>query len=1005
MFNITKYAINNRAVVRLAIAIIVIGGIYSFVALGKREDSTFTIKSAVVTCAYPGATPEIVERLVVEPLERELRTLQSVDEIVSESHFGYARLMVKLKPKTKVQKVPQIWNELRAKVDNVKPRLPRDIGTINIADDFGDIYGLYYVLTSDECFTWDELRNNAIEIQNKLYRIEGVEKVMLSGEQEAEIIVNISPATLAAFDLRPSDIKSAISSTSATIALGEYTTNELTIELSEGTPYLSIDDIRNQLLTAKDGKQYRLGDVTTIERRYHKPERYIVRHNGNEAIAIAVATDPEEDVVAVGNIVQERLHELEHRLPAGMEIATIYPENVIAREATNDFLINLAESLAIVILLIIITMGWRSGFIVGSSLLLSIGATLLLMLALGESLNRTSLAGFIIAMGMLVDNAIVVVDNSSQLLNRGITMRLAVVKGATAPSMGLLCATLIAIISFLPLQLSPSSVAEIIKPLFSVIAISLIMSWLLALTQVPEMSLSVLKTQQNIDDNFERSVWFRPIIEMFVRHRWIVLTITVLLFALSLVTIGKMPQNFFPKLAKPMFRADVILAEGYDISATEQRLRSMTEWLLTQPEVKQVSTTAGGTPPRYYLASSSYASKPNYGNILIELHDVSEVEKLQNRFDRWVTDNLPDVWLRSSQFKLSPVPDATIEFGFVGENIDTLSALTERAMAIMRNHPSAMNIRNSWGNRVPIYSTRYSQLKGQRLGVDRLAMAEGVKLASEGIVVGNMREGDKELNILLSTLLMEQGSLDALSTMPIFSAKGRAYSMEQAAAGFSFEYGLPMIRRIDSRRVMKAQCDPREGANTIALFEELNKQITSNIDLPDGYRMEVFGEQESREESNKALAARLPLTLILIIVLLVMLFGNYRDMMIIVATIPLIFIGVVVGLVVSGKMFDFFSLLGLLGLIGMHVKSGVILLMRINELRGTGLSTYRAATKAATDRLTPVITASGTTVLALIPLLFDPMFGSMAATIMGGLIVATLLVIVVLPVAYTIFYK
>ena len=1005
MFNITKYAISNRAIVRLAIAIIVIGGIYSFVVLGKREDSTFTIKSAVVTCTYPGATPEVVERLVATPLERELRTLQSIDEIVSESHFGYARLMVKLEPKTKPSRVPQIWNELRAKIDNIKPRLPRDIGTINIADDFGDVYGLYYALTSEGGFTWDELRNNAIEIQNELYRIEGIDKVMLSGEQEAEIVVNISPATLAAFDIRPSDIKSAISSTSATIALGEHRADELTIELSEGTPYLSIDDIRNQLLTAKDGKQYRLGDITTVERRYHKPERYIVRHNLNEAIAIAIATDPEEDVVAVGNIVQERLRELEQRLPAGMQIATIYPENIIAREATNDFLINLAESLAIVILLIIITMGWRSGVIVGSSLMLSIGATLLVMLALSESLNRTSLAGFIIAMGMLVDNAIVVVDNSSQLLNRGVAIRTAVVKGATAPSMGLLCATLIAIISFLPLQLSPSSVAEIIKPLFSVIAISLIMSWILALTQVPEMSLSTLKSQHNEDDDFERSMWFRPIIEMFVRHRWIVLTITVLLFALSLITIGKMPQDFFPKLAKPMFRADVILAEGYDISATEQRLESMTEWLMAQPEVKQVSTTAGGTPPRYYLASSSYATKPNYGNILIELHDVSEVKKLQTRFDKWVAESLPDVWLRSSQFKLSPVPDATIEFGFVGENIDTLSALTERAMAIMRNHPSATNIRNSWGNRVPIYSPRYSQLKGQRLGVDRLAMAEGVELATEGVVVGNMREGDKELNIVLSTDLMEQGSLDALSTMPIFSAKGRAYSMEQAASGFSFDFGLPIIRRIDSRRVMKAQCDPKEGANTIALFNELNKQITNNIALPDGYRMEIYGEQESRNESNKALASRLPLTLILIVVLLVILFGNYRDMMIIVATIPLIFIGVVVGLVISGKMFDFFSLLGLLGLVGMHVKSGVILLMRINELRGTGLSTQSAATKAATDRLTPVITASGTTVLALIPLLFDPMFGSMAATIMGGLIVATLLVVVILPVTYTILYK
>ena len=1005
MFNITKYALNNRAVVRLAIAIIIIGGIYSFSALGKREDSTFTIKSAIVTCIYPGATPEVVEKLVVEPMERELRTLESIDEVSSESHFGYARIMVKLEPKTKANKVPQIWDELHAKVNNIKPSLPKDVATINISDDFGDVYGLYYAISAESGFTWSELRNNALKIQNELYHIEGVDKVMLSGEQESEIAIKISPATLAAFDIRPSEIKRAITNTSATIALGEYTSNELTIELSEGTPYLNIDDIKSQLLTADDGKQYRLADVTTIEYRYHKPARYIARINGQEAIGIAVATNPEEDVVAIGDLVEKRLRELEHKLPVGMEINTIYPENVIALKATNDFLINLTESLVIVILLIIISMGWRSGIIVGSSLLLSIGATLLIMLALGESLNRTSLAGFIIAMGMLVDNAIVVVDNTSQLSRGGQPVNIAAIKGATLPSMGLLCATLIAIISFLPLQLSPSSVAEIIKPLFSVIAISLLISWLLALTQVPEMSTHILRPKNHVADDFERSMWFRPIMDMFVRHRWIVLTVTILLFALSLITMGKMPQNFFPKLAKPMFRADVILAEGYDIEATEQRLKQMTEWLIKQPEVKQVSTTAGGTPPRYYLASSSYASKPNYGNILIELHSDKEVENTEKRFNKWVRDSLPDVWLRSSQFKLSPVPDATIEFGFVGENIDTLSALTSKAMTLMHAHPHATNIRNSWGNRVPIYTPRYSQLKGQRLGVDRLAMAEGVKMATEGITVGSMREGDKELNIVLTTDLMEEGSLDALSTMPIFSARGRAYSMEQAAAGFGFEFGLPVIKRIDSRRVMKAQCDPEYGINTIALFEELKKEIEEKISLPEGYRMEIYGEQESRKESNEALASRLPITLILIVILLVILFGNYRDTLIILVTIPLIFIGVVVGLVISGKMFDFFSLLGLLGLVGMHVKSGVILLMRIRELRKAGYSTTLSATKAATDRLTPVITASGTTVLALIPLLFDPMFGSMAATIMGGLIVATLLVVVVLPVIYTIFYK
>ncbi|MBQ6612270.1 MAG: efflux RND transporter permease subunit [Alistipes sp.] len=1006
MFNISRYAIDNRAIVRLMILVIVLGGIYSFLVLGKREDSTFTIKSAVITCTYPGAEPEVVEKLVTEPLERELRTLQHVDEISSESHFGYARLVVKLEPKTRAKQVPQIWDELRSKVDNIRPTLPKELTSINIADDFGDVYGLYYALTADDgSFTWDELRNNALYIQNELYRIDGVEKVTLSGEQEAEIAITISPATLASFDIRPTEIKQAIESASATIALGTHSSNEITIVLSEGTPYITIDNIKNQLLTANDGKQYRLGDIATIEHRYHKPQRYIAQHNGNNAIGIAVATNPEEDVVAIGKRVEERLDELASRLPAGMMVATIYAENQIAKEATNDFLINLAESLVIVILLIILTMGWRSGIIVGSSLILSIGATLLIMLGLGESLNRTSLAGFIIAMGMLVDNAIVVTDNTSQLIRSGLPRRVAAIKAATKPSMGLLAATLIAIISFLPLQLSPSSVAEIIKPLFSVIAISLIISWLLALTQVPEMATRILRPSSIRKQKAERSIWFMPIIEMFIRNRWVVLTVTILLFCLSLATIAKMPQNFFPKLSKPMFRADVILAEGYDIDATEQRLASITSWLMSQPEVKQVSTTAGGTPPRYYLASGSYSNKPNYGNILIALHSEEGIEQVEQRLNDWVGENMPDVWLRSSLFKLSPVPDATIEFGFVGENIDTLSRLTEQAMAIMSNNANATNIRNSWGNRVPIYTPLYSQLKGQRLGINRLNMSEGVKMATDGVVVGNMRDGDRELNILLRTELLEQGSLEALSTMPVFSTKGRAYSMEQAADGFVFDFGPPVIKRIDSRRVMKAQCDPKLGVNTIELYESLNRAISEQITIPDGYRMEIYGEQESREESNKALGARLPITLILIVILLVMLLRNYRDMAIIVATIPLIFIGVVVGLVLSDKMFDFFSLLGLLGLVGMHVKSGVILIQRISELRREGYTVIESATKAATDRLTPVITASGTTVLALIPLLFDPMFGSMAATIMGGLVVATLLVVVIIPVTYIIFYK
>lgn len=1005
MFNITKYATRNSAVVKLLMAICVVGGIYAFISLGKREDSTFTIKSAVVTCSYEGATPEEVERLVVEPLEREIRTLRYLDEIDSEAHFGYARLVVKLRPDTPSSLTPQLWDELRRKLSDVRPALPHNVGVIEVADDFGDVYGLYYALAADEGYTWMQMREYAESIEREIYHVEGVDKVLISGEQPYEVRITIKPATLAMFDLRPEEIGRSIEQQSANIALGEVTSNTLSIIILEGSPYTAIGDIENQLLTAVDGKQYRLGDIMQVELRQVTPPSFIMRVDGQRAIGIAVATSPDEDVVAVGREVEQTLRDIERTLPSGLELRTLYPENRIAEQATNNFLVNLAESLAIVILLVIIAMGWRSGIVVGSSLLLCVGATMLLMLPFDQTLNRTSLAGFIIAMGMLVDNAIVVTDNTSMLLLRGIPRHIAVVKGATAPRTGLLIATLIAIISFLPLQLAPSSVAEIIKPLFIVVALSLLISWLLSLTQVPLMNLALLRPATQRDNDYERAAWFRPIVAMLIRFRWVVIVVVVALFALSVMSMGQMPQNFFPRLAKPMFRADVILPAGYDIATTDDHLLRITEWLHSQPEVRQVSTTAGGTPPRYYLASGSYAQQPNYGNLLIEVGSHTECEDLERRLNEWVTTAMPDVWLRSSLFKLSPVPDATIEFGFVGDNIDTLSSLTERCMALMRSCGEATNIRCSWTNRQPVYQPRYSQLKGQRIGVDRQSMMQSVEMATRGMTIGSIRRGDQELSIRLHTDLIASGDVEALATMPVFSARGDAYSIEQASAGFEFGFERPVIKRIDGFRVMMAQCDPRPEVNTIELVGKLQRLVTENITLPEGYRIELYGEEQSREESNAALASQLPLTLMLIVLLLVLLLGNYREPLIILLTLPLILIGVVLALLIAERPFDFFSLLGLLGLVGMQIKSAVILVERIRELRAEGYSVDEAAARAAADRLTPVVTAAATTVLGLIPLLFDPMFGSMATTIMGGLIVATILVVALLPVVYSIFYR
>ena len=1004
MANISKLSVANRAIVWFFLALILLGGAYSFDALGKKEDSTFKIKSVVVICPYKGATPDQVEALVVEPLERELRTLRGIRKITSEAHFGYARLVVELLPSTPAERVEQLWDELRRKVDNAATKLPEGAGPISVADDFGDVYGIYYAIAADEGYSWEELRSMAQQLQTRLYAISGVEKVVLWGEQQPKIDIVVSAAMLASFDIRPDAIAEAISQQSVIAAIGEWQGDELNITIVEDGGYASIEDIRNQLLTAADGKQYRLGDVARIERGYVEPPQIRMWVDGRRAIGVAVASAADSDIVKVGDEVEGVVADFSASLPVGVDIETLYPENSIAREATNDFLLNLVESLAIVILLVMLVMGWRSGIVVGTSLILSIAATLIVMRLLGESLNRTSLAGFIIAMGMLVDNAIVVSDNMTTLSRQGMTLRRAAYVGATMPRIALLVATLIAILSFLPLQLAPSSVAEIIRPLFTVIAVSLLASWVLSLTQVPAMGVVIMRRRRAVKEG-ARSLWFGRVVDWLIGRKWLTIGVVVLLFALSLWAMSHMPQNFFPQLSKPYFRADVHLPDGYDMAATEQRLHTMGEWLDEQPEVKRVSMMVGGTPPRYYLASGSYAMRPNYGNLLVELHDADAAPAVEERFDRWVSENFADVWLRSSLFKLSPVPDATIEFGFVGENVDTLARLTSDAMAIMRRSADARNVRCSWGNRVPVWQPQYSQLRAQRIGVSRSSMLQSLGIAVEGLPVGVYREGDTSLPIILRSTSLVDSSLNALTTTPIFSASGGVYSLSQATSSFALSFDEPVIKRLNSERVMMAQCDPKRGVNTIALMGELRDEIEQNIAIPEGYRMKLFGEEESREESNAALAENIPLTLLAIFILLLLLFRSYRGAIAIMLTIPLIFIGVLLGLGVLGKMFDFFSLLGLLGLVGMNVKSGVILLERIEELRRSGISPREAVWRAASDRFTPVVVASLTTVLGMVPLITDSMFGSMAATIMGGLVVATLLVLMVLPVIYSLLYR
>ena len=1005
--SLPEYSLKNRKVVWFFLFILLAGGALGFVTLGKKEDSVFVIKSASLVCSYPGATPLEVEQLVTEPIEREVQSMRLVHKITSESYYGLSKVLVELDPATRASEIPQLWDELRRKVLNIQPRLPAGASPVTVADDFGDVYGIYYGLSVDGGFTWAELRDWAQRIKTALVTVDGVQKVSLFGEQTPVVNVYVNLAALANFAIRPETIVATIGQQNTIVNSGEKQAGALQIQILEAGTYKGLDDISNQMLTAASGKQYRLGDIARVERGYADPPQTLMRVDGRRAVGIGISTEAQVDVVKTGEKIIRVLDGLTRQMPVGMDLTVLYPENRIAQQANATFVLNLAESVAIVILIIMLVMGFRAGVLIGSSLLFSIGGTLLLMQFLGEGLNRTSLAGFIIAMGMLVDNAIVVTDNAQQAMLRGVARRRAVVDGANAPRWSLLGATLIAIFSFLPLYLAPSSVAEIVKPLFVVLALSLLLSWVLALTQTPLFGDFMLRVNPAAHDPYDTKFYraFDRLLAALLRWRWGVVAGVVALFAAALAVMGLMPQNFFPSLDKPYFRADVLLPEGYNIRDTERNLRTMEEWLHAQPEVKTVSVTMGSTPPRYYLASSSVSLRPNFGNILVELHDKGQTEAVEARFNAYVRAMCPDVWLRSSLFKLSPVPDAAIEFGFIGDDIDTLRRLTQAAEEIMWRTAGTVNIRNSWGNRVPTWLPLYSQMKGQRIGVTRSQMAQGITIATQGYRLGEYREGDQFMPILLKDENIDTYNLTNLQALPIFTPAGKVYSIEQATDGFRFEYRVGVVKRYNRQRVMKAQCDPGRGVNTMRLYAALRDSVLRGVVLPEGYSMKVFGEQESQQESNSALARYMPLTMVLIFIVLLLLFRNYREPAVILLMIPLIFIGVVLGLAVTGKVFNFFSLLGLLGLVGMNIKNAVVLVEQIGVLRSEGKGAYEALTAATRSRIVPVAMASGTTILGMLPLLFDSMFGAMAATIMGGLLVATLLTVCVLPVVYAIFYN
>jgi multidrug efflux pump subunit AcrB len=1006
--SITTYALKNKLVIHLLLVLILLIGASSFFTLGKKEDAPFVMKTAVLMTTYPGASPEEVEELVTEVIEREIQAAPGVEYIKSESYYGWSKIIVNLYQSYSNDEMPGMYEQLRRKVKNAQTHLPPGASEILINDDFGDTYGLYFAVTADDGFDYSELREYTNYVKKMLVPVDNVQKVALFGEQKEVINLEILQERISNLGIHPQRIVNALLSQNQLVNTGDLIMDDEQIKIKAEGDFRSIEDIENVIIQNLNGKQFRLGDIADISKGYADPPSNIMRMNGNKAIGMGISTPLTADIVKVGRAVSEVLDDLESQLPAGIEIEGIYFEDKIAYEANNNFIFNLIISVLIVVGILVFAMGLRASLLIGCSLIFCILGTFVVMQVMGVALHRTSLAALIIAMGMLVDNAIVVTDNAMVAMKKGVPRTKALTNGATIPQWGLFGATIIAIGSFLPLYMAPANAAEIVKPLFVVLAISLTLSWVLAMAQTSvygDLFLKV-KTSGGNTDPFDTKFYksFTGIVSRLIDARWTTIGVVVGLFILSLLAFGGIKQSFFPAIDKPYFKVDFWEPEGVSIFKTEADVIQIEEYLMADERVKNVSITVGSSHLRYYLSSTSFGPVPNFANILVETYEPDEAISLLSDLEKYMLENMPNVKPIMQRFMVSPQPDMAIEATFTGPDPVVLRELAEKAKQIMREEPLAQNVRDSWGEKILVLEPQYSPARGQLVGVTKENMATSLKMLTNGIPVGNYRERDQFMPILLLDKYRDDFNFDNISSFPVLSMSGEAVSLDQVIEGNVVEWRNNVIKRYNRERALAAQCEPIPGIEVPELEEKIFPLIEA-MELPDGYGLRYEGVRFYQDYTQAAIAQNMPIMLLIFIIILTILYNSYKKMLIILLAVPLMMIGIVLSLYLTGAPFGFFATLGVLGLIGMVIKNAVVLMDQINIELGEGKDQYTAVVYAARSRVVPVSMAAGTTILGMTPLLPDPMFGGMAATIMGGLLAATLLTVIVIPVIYAIFYN
>ena len=1004
---LVKYFLSKKPVTILLLVLVLAGGLLAYVKMGKLEDAPFTIKQALVLTPYPGASPSEVQSQVTDVLEESIQALGELYYLKTENRAGLSKITVYVKKETRADEMQQLWDKLRRKVSDVQSKLPEGAGPSVVNDDFGDVLGVFYGLTGSG-HSYRELEDEAKLIKNEILKVKDVAKVEIYGTQTPTIDISVSPSVMARSGITMADIARAFEAQNKVVDAGgiDVGSNRLRIE-STGNFY-SLDDIRNLTIVSRTGEHFRLADITRIEESYQTPASNLMRINGQPAVGIAISTVPTGNVVDMAAAVKESLQQMSGSMPEGFELVTLYDQGYESAVANQGFILNLIISVLTVVAILLFFIGFKNGLLIGSGLVFSIFATLIVMLCTDIALQRMSLAAIIIAMGMLVDNAIVVSDSALVNMQRGMRKRVAIMRACSSTALPLLAATVIAILTFLPIYFSPHITGELLSSLVIVIGVSLMFSWVFALTQTPFFIQEFVRRPRPEELKsalFDGKYYnmFRRSLHWVIKHRYATIVCMVLLLVLSAWSFKFIPKVFVPALDKQYFTVDVWLPEGSNIDETGKLAEEMAEYIRTHGEAEMVSTFIGRTPPRYYLSNVAFGPQSNYTQLLVKCHTSEESRRLNSALQDSIRLKFPGPLIKVNKFELSPLTEAVIEARFLGPDPAVLDSLVGQAIEIMRRNPKVADARNEWGNMALMLRPVYDPVKAGELGITKAQMMQSVKSISDGVPVGIYRDNEKKVPVLLKSEGYDITDAASLGNFSVWNGE-RSAPLSLVTERIETTWEFPQMRTYNRQLSMAAMCGVKPGHTMAEVHGEIRSEIEA-MPLPPGYTFFWDSQYKDQGEAMEAIAKYFPLAFLMLIVILVALFGNFRQPIIILCILPLSLIGVAVGMLLTGFDFGFFPIAGWLGLLGMIIKNVIVLIDEINIQRREGVPAYTAVIESTVSRTRPVLMAATTTILGMVPLLFDIAFGGMAATIIFGLTFATLLTLFVTPALYILFYR